>query len=122
MPTRPARIVLVDDDPISSTIIRRVLQGPGVMLTTLPSGPRAVTAVTDAAPELVIIDLDPPRFDAPAVLVALAALTTNRPRRIIGITEQVESAPAGADALYVKPLHYLDLVEEVKALVAGAEG
>jgi putative two-component system response regulator len=73
--SRPARILVVDDEPLSVKIICRVLEAAGhagVVSTMDPLD--AVSLIRFSAPDLVILDLHMPGFDGFELLQSMTAV------------------------------------------------
>jgi len=58
-PTQPC-ILVVEDDPSLATLEAEILRNHGYIVTTLPSGELAITALHRAVPDLVVLDIELP--------------------------------------------------------------
>lgn len=68
-PLQPARILLVEDDPlVGSEVARRLQRDAGFQVSLEPSGLRAIERVLTEVPDLVLLDLGLPDVDGLVVL------------------------------------------------------
>ena len=58
-PTQPC-ILVVEDDAALATLEAEILRNHGYIVTTLPSGELAITALHRAVPDLVVLDIELP--------------------------------------------------------------
>jgi DNA-binding response OmpR family regulator len=73
-PTQP-RILVVEDDSALATLEAEILRNQGYIVTTLPSGELAITALHRAVPDLVVLDIElPGNVNGWQVLQALRTL------------------------------------------------
>jgi len=63
----PAEILVVDDDPDIQTLLHMVLTEEGYAVRVAGDGEAALTAIAEAVPALVLLDLNLPRLDGWAV-------------------------------------------------------
>ncbi len=66
-----AGILIVDDTPANLEALGSILRGHGHKVRTAPDGRRALTAMTTAAPELVLLDVMMPDMDGYEVCLAM---------------------------------------------------
>jgi two-component system OmpR family response regulator len=59
----PARVLVVDDEESISRLVSTVLRYEGFAVETAASGRDAIAAVTDFAPDLVVLDVMLPDLD-----------------------------------------------------------
>jgi DNA-binding response OmpR family regulator len=52
-----AKVLVVDDDPTVSDVVRRYLERDGHQVVLVADGRAALAAVADARPDLVVLDL-----------------------------------------------------------------
>jgi signal transduction histidine kinase/DNA-binding NarL/FixJ family response regulator len=60
---RPSRILLVEDDPLNQEVAVQLLEAWGHSVTTVESGPAALTALADRPFDLVLMDVQMPDVD-----------------------------------------------------------
>lgn len=117
------RILLVDDDPMSLQITRRVLERSGHDVLTAPGGAEAIAAVRASGDDrslirLVISDWEMPEMTGPELCGALRdeygrdlyfILLTGK-----GGSARFEGLYAGADDFLSKPLELSDLQGSIR--------
>jgi len=125
-------IALVDDDRNILTSVSMVLEAEGYEVETFTDGASALTALTQATPDLAILDIKMPRMDGMELLRRLR-LKNNLP--VIFLTskneeiDEVIGLRMGADDYIRKPFSQRLLVERIRAVLrrrsavedAGAE-
>ncbi|MDG4828312.1 response regulator transcription factor [Solwaraspora sp. WMMD1047] len=127
--TTPRRILVVDDDPTVSDVLRRYLERAGYAVEHAADGPAALASFAGTRPDLVLLDLMLPgidglevcrrlRADAEAVPVIMLTALGDEADRITGLR-------LGADDYVTKPFSPRELVLRVQSVlrrVTGAGG
>ncbi|WP_040477327.1 response regulator transcription factor [Longispora albida] len=114
------RVLVVDDDPTVSDVVRRYLERAGLEVTLAADGSGALAAAKQARPDLVVLDLMLPgisgievakrlRRDSDVPIIMLTALGEESDR-IIGLT-------TGADDYVTKPFSPRELVLRVQSVL-----
>ncbi|MFV9505558.1 MAG: response regulator [Oscillochloridaceae bacterium umkhey_bin13] len=126
VPRRPLalrHILVVDDDPLSCTLIRAVLEGEGYQLSFAQSGDEAFSQALELEPELILLDVlmrgmdgietcrhiraEPRLAEVPIII--MTALNERETR--------LRSIEAGADDFVTKPLDLTQLRVRVQAIM-----
>ena len=68
MGDRPARVLVVDDDPYTRDILLRFLSERGFDVETADDGESALTTIPDYEPDVVLLDIRMPEMDGVEVL------------------------------------------------------
>jgi two-component system KDP operon response regulator KdpE len=109
---RPARLLLVDDDPNLLVVLAAQLGGDGYEVATARDGAEALRRLEAAWPDLVILDMMMPRVDG----LSLARAIKARADLPIIVLSAIDAGDSKADLLdevaedYVtKPYHYPEL-------------
>ena len=124
LPQRPLRILVVEDNVISQTVMRLMLgeQGHGVELAT--TGKEAVAMLEQSAFDLVLMDMQMPEMNGLEATnhIRLRERETGRPRStIVALTARAQDSDrkaclqAGMDGYLTKPVHSTEL----SAILAG---
>ncbi|HEY7175145.1 MAG TPA: response regulator transcription factor [Micromonosporaceae bacterium] len=121
------RILVVDDDPTVSDVVRRYLERAGYDVVLASDGPAALTAFDQHHPDLVVLDLMLPGMDGLEVCRRLRADSEGVP--IIMLTalgeesDRVLGLQYGADDYVTKPFSPRELVLRVQSVLrrAGAD-
>ncbi len=115
-----ARILVVDDDTVIRTMLRRLLTTEGYAVDEAGDGPTALEKVPTFAPDLLLLDIMMPGQDGLDVLAGLRA-TSDVP--VILLTAKGDEAHRvlgfrfGADDYVVKPFSTAELVGRIGAVL-----
>ena len=108
-PSRPLRVLVVDDNLDAATSLGTLLSLIGHVVTLAPDGPTALTLVATASPDLVLIDIGLPVMDGYALAAALRDAGLDR-ATLVAVTgygredDVRRSREAGFDDHLVKPV------------------
>ena len=117
-------ILVVDDDPTVSDVVRRYLERAGYSVTLAGDGPDALTAYEKSRPDLVVLDLMLPGIDGLEVCRRLRNESAEVP--IVMLTALGEEADRvlglqlGADDYVTKPFSPRELVLRVQSVLRRA--
>jgi signal transduction histidine kinase len=120
---RPPTVLVVDDEAENREILSLLLQAQGLTVTTAEDGEAALSAVADAPPDLILLDVRMPGIDGFEVCHRLKAdpLTVFIPVVILtalgGAPERIKGAAAGADDFLAKPFDAVELTTRAKSLL-----
>ncbi len=124
-PSRPARVLVVDDDEDVTNMLRRALSFEGHAVTTARDGNDGLRKGLEFAPDVVVLDVMMPGIDGVEVCRRLRA---GDPRlSILMLTardteaDQVVGLDAGADDYLVKPFTLDVLNARLRALLRRRE-
>ncbi len=116
------KILLVEDDDDIRTILRVALEKiGGFKVRACASGAEGLVAVTEFAPQLVMLDVMMPGMDGPAVLSQLRGRPDTAALPVIFLTARAVPADIarlrelGAIEVLTKPFDPMTLHEKVKA-------
>src|SRR5437879_1750474 len=100
------QILVIDDDPNITSLLRRALTYDGYAVTTAADGPAGLLTARDHPPDLVILDVMLPQLDGLEVCRRLRAagdtpilMLTARDE----VSDRVQGLDSGADDYLVKP-------------------
>ncbi|MCZ7574688.1 MAG: response regulator transcription factor [Ardenticatenaceae bacterium] len=119
------RILVIDDDPAVTSVLKRGLAYEGFTVDTASSGVDGLTAARARQPDLVILDIMMPGLDGLAVLERLRSADAQLP--ILMLTardapaDEVRGLEHGADDYVVKPFTFEVLLARVRALLRRHE-
>jgi two-component system, OmpR family, alkaline phosphatase synthesis response regulator PhoP len=120
IPAAPARVLVVDDDPIVRDVLTRYLEREGFDVAEAEDGEAAISAARTARPHVVLLDLMLPKVDGlevfrtiqepdgPAVIMLTAK--GEEVDRVVGLE-------LGADDYVTKPFSPRELVARIKAIL-----
>lgn len=119
------RILVIDDDPTVTSVLKRGLAYEGYTVDTAAAGPAGLAIARDHKPDLVILDVMLPGLDGYEVLRRLRAADDAVPVLMLTArdetSDQVQGLEAGADDYVVKPFDFAVLAARVKALLRRHE-
>ena len=119
------RILVIDDDPTVTSVLKRGLAYEGYAVDTAGTGTQGLAVARDHTPDLVILDLMLPGIDGFEVLDRLRGGDANLPVLMLTArdapTDQVKGLERGADDYVVKPFTFAVLAARVKALLRRRE-
>ncbi|MBI3964993.1 MAG: response regulator transcription factor, partial [Chloroflexi bacterium] len=115
------RILVIDDDPAVTSVLKRGLAYEGFAVDTASSGIEGLAVARDRSPDLVMLDVMMPGIDGLEVLRRLGAADAQLPVLLLTAkdapTDQVRGLEQGADDYVVKPFTFEVLVARVRALL-----
>ena len=119
------RVLVIDDDPTVTSVLKRGLAYEGFAVDTADSGARGLAIARDHAPDLVILDVMLPGLDGFQVLERLRTADAQLPIMMLTArdeaADQVRGLEQGADDYMVKPFTFTVLAARVKALLRRRE-
>jgi signal transduction histidine kinase len=117
-PARPHRILIVEDNPDGAQTLSALLQELGNEVRAAADGRQAVQAVTEFAPDVVLLDLGLPQMDGFEAARIIRRQTQGRALKLIALTgwgqeeARRRSREAGCDHHLVKPVD-LDALQRI---------
>jgi two-component system, cell cycle response regulator DivK len=121
----PARILVVEDNPLNLKLIRDVLEFHGFDVLTAQSGEEGVTLASGESPDLVLMDLQLPGIGGHEALLQMRADPRCRSVPVVAVTafamkDDIERArKAGFDGYIAKPISVRALPEQLAAFLPG---
>jgi signal transduction histidine kinase/CheY-like chemotaxis protein len=124
------RILAAEDNPTNQLVLRTLLAGLDLELFVVDNGAKAVEAWTEAAYDIILMDMQMPVMDGLTAAATIRSRETAsaRPRiPIIALTanvmaHQVRSyTVAGIDSVVAKPVEFTKLVEAIETVLAASE-
>jgi len=122
---KPARILIVDDEPSILATMGPLLRGRGYEVATATTGHAALDAVDRQPPQLVILDLGLPDLDG---IEVCRRIREGRAIPIVVLSargaepDKVGALDAGADDYVTKPFGSEELLARVRAALRRADG
>jgi two-component system KDP operon response regulator KdpE len=118
MPARPAKVLVIDDEPQIRTLLKATLTRAGYAVVEAASGREALNAKSIDKPDLVLLDLGLPDRDG-LELVTLLRQDPHAALIVVSARDQTEQKVAaldlGADDYVTKPFDTEELLARVRA-------
>lgn len=114
------KILIVEDNPSSMTVILMTLRGHGYTLLEAVDGEEALKVADRAKPDLILIDIQLPKIDGLEVTRRLRQIPAFSHVPIIALTayamkgDEERIIRAGCDAYLAKPFH----IHKLRSMVA----
>jgi CheY-like chemotaxis protein len=121
-----ARVLVIDDDVVARTLLRRMLEGEGHHVEEAVDGAEGLRMFGECHPHLVLTDINMPGLDGHAVIEALRVQHEAVPIIAIsggGAVEPdellLEASRLGAREIIMKPFEFRQLVGAVERALRG---
>src|SRR5436309_2149690 len=120
-----SRVLVVDDEPQITRVLRTVLNSQGYQVRTAAEGEAALSSFTEWRPELVITDLYMPHMDGVELCRRIRAVSSV-PIIVLSVKgeerSKVEALDSGADDYVTKPFGIDELLARVRAALRRSGG
>ncbi len=119
------RVLVIDDDPAMTSLLKRGLSYEGYRVDTAASGKEGMELARETPPDLVILDVMMPGIDGLEVCRRFRAADPSLPIIMLtardGAEDQVSGLETGADDYVVKPFTFEVLLARIRALMRRTE-
>ncbi len=120
------RVLVVDDEPAVREALRRALTLEGYSVDLAENGAQALRAISQAEPDVVVLDVLMPEVDGLAACRRLREEGSRVPVLMLtaraGVGDRVDGLDAGADDYLVKPFALEELLARIRALLRRGGG
>lgn len=119
-----AHLLLVEDEPVASKMLTRILDLEGFRVTTAPDGISALERMTEETPDALITDLKMPRGGGSELVREARARHANLPIVVVTgfFTHEMERElkQLGVSTVLLKPVGLRDLIDAIKGALNSA--
>ncbi|BBO84585.1 hypothetical protein DSCO28_51510 [Desulfosarcina ovata subsp. sediminis] len=120
----PIRILIVEDDPVSRQLIKKLIKDVGFDARAVANGELALEMIEGFLPDVVLLDVRLPGIDGYETVRRIRRLSTGWRTRIIIVTasgvtaDEVcrQASAAGADDYVTKPFKIGEVLNKIKLL------
>jgi len=118
------RILTVDDSRTMRDMLRLALEDAGFLVTQAEDGVHGLEVLADAAPDVIITDINMPRLDGFGFIEGVRRDTRLRAVPILVLTtesdpgKKARAREAGATGWIVKPFSPASLVDAIRRVAA----
>jgi two-component system, OmpR family, response regulator MprA len=120
-----AHVLIVDDDPRITELLRRTLAYEGYSVAVAASGDEALARTLEHPPDAIVLDVMLPGVDGLEVARRLRSAGDNVPILMLtardAVADRVSGLEAGADDYLIKPFAPEELVARIKALLRRSQ-
>lgn len=120
------KLLIVEDDPAISSMLRRGLTFEGYDVTHVTSGTDALTFLRTNTPDLIVLDIMLPGMNGFEVCRRIRNAGETMPILMLTardeVTDRVTGLDAGADDYLVKPFAFEELLARTRALLRRHQG
>ena len=121
------KILYVEDDPASVTLVRRLLEGEGYEIIGVPDGLSAIEVARSESPDLILMDINISGLDGYEVTTRLRSIKEMQDVPIIAVTaatlkgDRERSLIAGCNGYIPKPIQVDKFPNQVRSFLMGAK-
>ncbi len=125
MNSEAIRILYVEDDPASATLVQRILATEGYDLSIVTDGVEALEAAQRLRPHLILMDINISGLDGYEVTTRLRSMEEMQDVPIVAVTaatlrgDRERALIAGCDGYIPKPIDVDRFPEQVRAFLGG---
>jgi two-component system OmpR family response regulator len=114
------RILLIEDDAITATLLKARLAEDGSVIDHASRGPEGLALAARETYDVAVIDRMLPEMDGLAIVKAMRDAGVNTPVLLLtarsGLDDRIEGLEGGADDYLVKPFDFAELLARIHAL------
>jgi two-component system OmpR family response regulator len=124
-PARPARVLVVDDEPNISALLSATLRLVEYDVRVADSGLGALQAAAEFGPDLIVLDVMLPDLDGLAVARRLRGAGSRVPVLFLtardAVEDRISGLSAGADDYVTKPFSLEEVVLRIRAILRRSQ-
>ena len=116
------KVLVVPGGPSQAAYFTGVLEGAGMLVTTVEDPGALLESLDEASPDLLLIDADLPGIDGPSLAGAIRQIPRYSALSIVLMGQRPDPLDHGGDDFLLKPVSPRELVRAVTARAARSRG
>ena len=122
--SQPKRILVVEDNQLSLTLLHQVLKAHGYEILQTPEGRAAIDLARDQQPDLILMDIGLPDICGLDVTRLLKQDDRTKAIPIIAVTafampgDEKKALDSGCDAYFAKPISLDNLLRTIESMLS----
>lgn len=123
----PQTVLVVDDDLLMHDLMQHYLERAGYQMLTANNGREAIEVAQRERPQLILLDILMPEMGGVTALRRLKQTEATKAIPVIVLTVHTDATTrqecesSGAAAFIAKPLHWPDLLAQLKRLLPASD-
>ena len=126
--SKTARVLVVEDDPGTQTLLRKQLTAKGFEVNVAANGLEGLMQLERSVPDIIICDMNMPELDGVGFVRAIKAKNETRSIPVIFLTasndprHMVDGINVGARFYLTKPFELNELLWKINRVLGGNNG
>ena len=126
--SQSARVLVVEDDPGTQSLLRKQLEGSGFAVTVAKNGLDGLMKLEAGAPDVIVCDMNMPELDGIGFVRAIKAMNETRKIPVIFLTasndprHMVDGINVGARFYLTKPFEMNELIGKIRRVLTPNGG
>ncbi len=119
-----ARVLVVEDDPGTQTLLRKQLEASGFAVTVAKNGLDGLMKLEQGAPDVIVCDMNMPELDGIGFVRAIKSMNDTRKIPVIFLTasadprHMVDGINVGARFYLTKPFDMNELIGKINRVLS----
>ena len=126
--SQSARVLVVEDDPGTQSLLRKQLESSGFAVTVAKNGLDGLMKLEAGAPDVIVCDMNMPELDGIGFVRAIKAMNETRKIPVIFLTasndprHMVDGINVGARFYLTKPFEMNELIGKIRRVLTPNGG
>ena len=122
--SKGARVLVVEDDPGTQSLLRKQLESSGFHVTVAKNGLEGLMKLEQGAPDVIVCDMNMPELDGIGFVRAIKSMNETRKIPVIFLTassdprHMVDGINVGARFYLTKPFDMNELIGKINRVLA----